>query len=302
MSKQFSGKRLYELENIMERWAQSMMNKYGEYKTTDEDTDFNRKAISEIVEKHLMNNINQATRFFMEQCIRPLNLSLEIPIKTVRGKCMITADTISYKDFKMSVDPQTIATMKGLTSNDNIIRMALRYASILPKGQNWSIPRAQYNYLYKRGIRYEAFASPFNSKLMGKEGAKFCSIFPDTDKPFGSIGNFFDMKIGQSTELDGWVVNPPFIDEILIKSANKIVEVSHEIFVFFIMPNWTDSEAYRILSEHKNTVFKKTLEKNTYFYENNGEKIIAKFASVVFIVYSGLKPIDFSDICDNMMI
>lgn len=302
-------KKTYELENIMERWAQSMMNTYGTYTVTDEKTSFNTKAMSEMIEKSLFNNMAQASRFFMSYCIEPLNKSLNSQFKIVRGKCTIASNYIAFKEFKMDLNPEIISTLTSLSTQNNILRMVMRYGSILPKGQNWSVPRSQYDYLYKRGIRYEAFASPLNSKFMGKKDAKFCSIFLDTDKPFGSIGDFFSINMNDplnnnTDRLIGWVINPPFIDELLTKSAIKVVESAavSELFAFYIMPNWTDSKAYSTLSECKHMVYSKTLERNTYYYEHNGKKITASFKSVVFIIYSGTDQIDFSDICNEMMI
>lgn len=215
----------------------------------------------------------------------------------------------------------------------DIAKMVLRYASILPHGQQWAVPVAQYEHLYSKfGIRYEGFASPLNSRLISYGDTYFCSLFPDTDAPFGSIGRFFDTdllrplgKVGEQH----WAINPPYIDSIMIRAAQKICAACEEaaetegseFMCFFIMPAWEDSESYRLLSNSPYRRVEQHLKSKPrpsrkgakrpkraaahHFYEYDGKKIPAKFPSIVFVMdtYGTRREKTFyKGICDAMMI
>jgi phosphorylated CTD-interacting factor 1 len=44
-------------------------------------------------------------------------------------------------------------------------------------------------YHYGVGVEAEGFASPLNCRWL-----RYCSAFPDTDAPFGSLGSFFGFR------------------------------------------------------------------------------------------------------------
>lgn len=54
---------------------------------------------------------------------------------------------------------------------------------------------------------FECFASPLNARY-----PRFCSMFPDTDRPFGSLGSFFAFRPAAGS----FEANPPF-DKALVK-------------------------------------------------------------------------------------
>ena len=63
-------------------------------------------------------------------------------------------------------------------SEKDIVLMRLRYQTILERGSTWAIPLQVYDYLYDHyDLQYEGFASPMNSRLLGRPNTKFCSIF-----------------------------------------------------------------------------------------------------------------------------
>ncbi len=180
----------------------------------------------------------------------------------------------------------------------------MNYDSILNGGQQWSIPFDTYEKLYKLfGFRYEGFSSPFNSKLIDKIDAKFCSLF-STDVSFGSLGNFFDISLTpnvsnmrtQTTNNNPikqhrWVINPPFIESLMNDAANRVVQqissASESITVLFVMPYWTDSDVYTLLDKHARN--KRVLYKYKYKYEKTGYEgnitdVVANFNSVVFLL------------------
>ena len=87
---------------------------------------------------------------------------------------------------------------------DAAAAVAMRYAAADPPPPGLDIVTARE--LYDLGARGEAFASPLTSALAGRPGAVYCSQYPDTDAPFGSLGSF--LQVGVST-VDNWIVDPP---------------------------------------------------------------------------------------------
>lgn len=267
----------YEISNILERYILSR------YINGKNDTSILEKASEEIVEKHIIDNTDKAFIFFKKNVTDILDKKKEI--KTVSGGCSLTPDYISFREFKKPINSEQYEYFKNYKL-DSVVKCALRYGSLISKGQQWSMPSSQYNHLYNNyNVRCEGFASPFNSKLIGKPESKFCSLFKDTDAVFGSIGDFF--KTNMVEEAECWAVNPPFIEQVLFSSAKHIIKnmsTGKKLFVFYIMPGWFDSNTYEILNQSKYTKYKKVLNKNKYFYEYEGKKIIARFNSVVFVL------------------
>ena len=145
--------------------------------------------------------------------------------------------------------------------------VAVRYAALLPAGQHWRVPPKHIDFIYdKFGIRNEGFASPFNSSLLGKPNAKFCSLFPDTDEVFGSLGSFFSANLGRG---GGWAVNPPYTEKLLDSAAAKILDFlpqAPKTWFFYVMPDWTDSAAYSMITSSRFLRAAIYLEPGTYAY------------------------------------
>jgi hypothetical protein len=188
--------------------------------------------------------------------------------------------------FTHMVDTATTTLLKigGCTAT---VRAALRYAALLSGGQQWGIPRAHVAFLYDRaGVRNEAFASPFNSRLIGLPDASFCSLFTDTDGVFGSKGDFFALDLA-TAPAGNWVVNPPFVNELMARAARKClaaVETGPAHF-YFIMPAWRDCEAYLLLRKSKFVYAELALEPGSYYYESpTGERIRTRAASIYFAI------------------
>lgn len=184
-----------------------------------------------------------------------------------------------------------------------ILVMLLRYESLLPQGQQWSSPGEFNDKLFKLGVDLEAFSSPKNSGLLmawwraGGKPPKFCSLFPDTDSYFGSIGNFYSDEVQSKIAkgaFGGVVVNPPFVENIMKSALEKIQEAidSNTVFVV-VLPSWKDSDAYRIAKE--NSLVKVELIPKSYYFVSHGDppkKIVANFGSTVFVISRALEEED----------
>ena len=303
----------YEVSNILERWLLSGISYFmKKNKVIDASGfhSFNQKAISELMEKNVpiefigdLNNIENSKRNTFVDIIRQINQFVTKPVKIVKGKCIIGETYIEYKDFKVCISQEKSKLFKRYNSRD-VVKCALRYGILMSRGQQWSIPQKQYDYLYNNySVRYEGFASPFNSKLIGKRDAKFCSLFKDTDKVFGSMGSFFDVELNKN---QAWAINPPFIESIMINTSKKILKMlksRYDVFVFYILPAWNDSSSIQMIKRSKYLKHIKVLRKNTYFYESEilRKKIKAKFNSVLFILSNRKFNGDLNKLTENMM-
>lgn len=147
---------------------------------------------------------------------------------------------INYDDKRIKI--RKVSRLKFLIDRfgfDNTINSCLRYISITPyTGQQLAIPQSHYDLLYNEyHVRNEGFASPFNSKLIEKKNGRFCSLFYDVDKELGSLGSFLSVKL---TDYDGgWVVNPPYIESVINKMADHIINNLPKI-IFIVVAYWMD--------------------------------------------------------------
>ncbi|PAA67873.1 hypothetical protein BOX15_Mlig008908g1 [Macrostomum lignano] len=134
-------------------------------------------------------------------------------------------------------------------------RMLLRYESLGSGSYQWGDPLSVHRVYYRDfGARYEGFSSPLNSRFLGLDEAGFCSLFPDTDSVFGSLGNFFNIDLTRHT--GGWSVNPPFIESVLEEAARRVTDCLDRgtpSWFFMNFPDWRDSPGWSMLdsSPHK---------------------------------------------------
>jgi len=156
-----------------------------------------------------------------------------------------------------------------------LARVSLRYAATLPGAQHWGLPLRFARQLYEAGFRYEGFASPFNSRmvLLGERDTWFCSLFADTDFPFGSIGTFFGAPLA---ELGGkWTVNPPYVESVMGRMAAKAeMEAARAtaagvpLAIHFLLPDWKDSAAIQAVTDGEHAVLTEQLRPGEHCLES----------------------------------
>jgi len=85
------------------------------------------------------------------------------------------------------------------------------------------------------GVDMECFASPLNAYF-----PRYCSAFDDTDKPFGSVGSFFDFKPDEGS----YEANPPFVPEVIAAMAEHMEKLlgatKNPLSFVIIVPCWKD--------------------------------------------------------------
>jgi|SRR3989304_10176041 len=276
----------YEILNALE-WA--LLLKYN-YK----DDRYKKESKRLLAEKKLKANVDDFVEKLFEQKVQ--NIKKEPKYYITR-----TGDIIMGK-FRRKISQNRLELLRRFGSDTDIVRCALRYASIMARSQQWNIPEKVYKiWVEKYNLEIEGFASPFNSQIIKFGNHKFGSLFKDVDKVFGSIGNIFEQNlVGKISTL-----NPPFVIDIMDDAVDKAIETMNQAkkdniptTIFMIVPNWIDAEYYKKLDEIKEKT-KILLTKYTYYYENSNDddrKVMATFNSTIFILRYPYKEDDYSDI------
>jgi hypothetical protein len=293
-----------ETDSIVERWLMTMVNSQSPphewatvYRVSPSGGEYNRKLAGELIERKIVSSPADADAILGE-VLKLVELRLAGYPGPTNAAATCTDSKISYgSHFSVDVTAR-IATLIKMRGCDAAVAVALRYAVVVSAGQQWGLPQQHVDYLYDEfNVRNEAFASPLNARLLGKDGAAFCSVFPDTDAPFGAIGEFFAQDLNRG---GNWVINPPFVESIMARAANVVVDsmhADHPVTVFFVIPAWTDSEVYRILHGSQLRIAELHLEGGTYFYEDPlGKRVRTRASSIYFAlstesaaIQSGLK-------------
>jgi hypothetical protein len=186
---------------------------------------------------------------------------------------------------------QALGRMISVGGSAATLEVLLRYAALGAYGSSWGAPFEAFKRLYEDfGVRYEGFASPLNSRLMEFEGTSFCSLFEDTDAPFGSIGSFFVAGQKDKRHNGAWMVNPPYTEEILAKAAKIVLERASkdkEYEAYFMSPRWTDSEAYMLMENSKYLIDMKETKIKGEFKSEDSLGIQKTGAPTAFFAISG---------------
>jgi len=126
---------------------------------------------------------------------------------------------------------------------------ALRYMTLGGGGFQAALQEDCFDVLKEDwGVTFECFASPFNCVYK-----RYCSAFPDTDAPFGSVGSFFDFNPTEGS----FELNPPF-EEMLIERVADHLEVLFKratgaLQFVLIIPTKKKTKGFKMLKEFKCT-------------------------------------------------
>jgi hypothetical protein len=296
----------YEARTILERWNLSRQNFVSkgvavDGTAIDQEERINQQMRAELLKKNISNVDERMKRIFAATG------------ETLRDgdRLLISGGTIKLGRFTKNYQRERIelllrlardyekpsAPKDSLEPEELVARAALRYDAMTPGGQQWSIPAPVYAVLVREyGATIEGFASPFNSQIISvasmDEDAKrlhFCSLFADTDAPFGSVGSFFDFDLEGSVS----VINPPFVidimDAMVAKCLQTCTRATKETRMFIIVPHWADAEFFARL-ESAPCLEKKVVYHSgeIYFVESvKGEAIPAYFMTALFVLGGG---------------
>lgn len=307
---------VYEARNSTERWLLSMANFSTNYVDSifstdilDKNNRFNVQLKDELIaklkvdEKSADKVIDDVIKLSSEY----INF-LKNPNYENDAQFTIVDGLFTYKSYSRQITPERMALLRTLGTDYEIARMLLRYASILPGSQHWNMPIETFKTYYDRGIRIEGFASPVNAQLIVIDrNCQFCSLFPDVDKPFGSIGNFFTTDfVGKSVS-----VGPPYtvelFEKISVKLENECIKAERnksKVLFYVTFSAWEDTEGFQNLLNSKYTHYAAILPAKTHFYINSNGKvetpITSTFNTVFFDISVGHIPLDHSNLFNTM--
>lgn len=128
----------------------------------------------------------------------------------------------------------------------------------------------------------EMFANPIN-----RHNKYFCSLFPDLEQYFGSIGSALTISPEQCLEYKSIIANPPYINSVMTELANKVVDILmlNKNFSFtIIVPDWrsTGFQLFDILEPY---ITELIIESPQYEYTDHmtGKKIAASTKGTLVI-------------------
>ena len=216
-------------------------------------------------------------------------------------ECSMTLDsnsnfTIKYRDYVKIIDSNRY--YKLMKNYDkpfpyNIIYMLLRYSIFDTSSQQWSIGIDLYETIsYLFDISFETFASPLNFNMN-----RFCSIFYDTDKVFGSVGSFYNLTSEKLIlqNIKGVFFNPPYLPILMKKCALQCLTILDEMQVqnrdftiFSFLPNWEDADYIKSFIQSKYMVEYKIINKGNYILQekDKGKLITGTFDLLVIVLNS----------------
>lgn len=198
---------------------------------------------------------------------------------------------VKYGSFRFTIPSHRYEKWKEMKiSQNNIVAMLLRYDSIVCENGNfWSLdPKICEVLSNNYGASLEGFSSPLNNNF-----GNFCSLFPDVDSNFGSIGNFFDVIPTLSSGV--YMANPPFIEDVMNAASSAVLSLlsSKEDITFFLyMPKWDDCRGIKELQESKYLVdcFPLPKGKHQAYDHIKDSYLTAYFDGFLFVVSSSSTP------------
>lgn len=149
---------------------------------------------------------------------------------------------------------------KNADFTEKLLMVMLRYSSMGFFGKFWTMNDDVYKWMYDEGIRVEGMSDPLTSRMiLFGDDTKFYTLFPDTDRYFGGIKDFFDLK---EIEED-MILVPPNCDEIYVEVLKKVHNTKNKVYLFL-----TNYHEFDMPHHH--------FEKNTYIFQNvsNGRIIL----------------------------
>lgn len=149
-----------------------------------------------------------------------------------------------------------------------IYRVFLRYVYVLNSGNDQLGIPYYHDVKEKFPVEAELFASPLNHSL-----DRFCSLFYDTDQPFGSLGSIFN-HLPFIKEKKVYFSNPPFHNGVMSLAVSHMLKALEKVktTIVVILPVWDWSglcqlQYTRTAEKYKNEDFVALtlLEKSEFF-------------------------------------
>ena len=216
----FPKQRLTTAESVMENWAMICEN------VQESDTcvaDFirmfvDKKLGSEEDAQSILKSMKAiASRPIQQHDVKwTVKIKGEIATYIINGVYRFAIDKERYYALR------NICAKSGdeIDANVRIVTCLLKYGTIFGDHRQLSAHRNLYQKWFNEGYDVEGMSSALNSQILMVGGNDFCSLYPNIEKVFGSIGSFFE------TDFTGrkCVVHPPRIAEVIQKSIDYCVD------------------------------------------------------------------------------
>lgn len=246
-----------EIDNILCRYLLSHFNQ-------ETEATIRAKANAELIEQKL-------------DIVIPFQL-MEEEITALEFSEVIQAEIITFA-LSFKYPPNTTTRLSAKSTPLNAARVILRYEGMLCRtGSFWGLTAKVWNHLRQYRVEYEGFASPLNYNL-----PKFFSLFPDTDKVYGSLGNFLTAELSPGV----YCANPPYVESIMLTMTQKLLPLlaSNKPFTFFVLvPGWLDSLPIQKLMESEHCKVKISLANGHKIYDYMAGKIMSVRFKNLFLV------------------
>lgn len=280
---------IYENKNIIERFTLELINNGIEADPTGKFLYFNNilnsvetllhhvifmKLISEYDEKGI--KLSEGQKVHIAQIFvsgHHYFMNTKISKETPQCKIKIYAEQVIlyYHDYLKTLSRERF---KLLSAQDNtpcaLFKMIMRYSMFDNSGQQWSIGDNIYTLMIEDfSIKLEMFASPLNYTI-----PRYCSLFLDTDKPFGSIGSFMNLTSSTIIQhgIHGALFNPPYLPLFMNYTTKKLLEilddcadVDHSLYIIAFLPAWYDSEFMLLLNASPYLIINRLIHRGDYF-------------------------------------
>jgi hypothetical protein len=168
----------------------------------------------------------------MAQVVDELALALETGVwpsadfDNLTHQIIEDGSTIRYGSYEV-VKTERITELCRLGDMPQLLTMLLRYSTLLAAANHWAVPMKVFEVMWACGVRNEAFASPLNALTLGRAGGGYYTRFPDTDAPFGSVGNWLLTPLPALLGRAGaWEINPPFTKRLIIRASKRAAELA----------------------------------------------------------------------------
>lgn len=317
-TRQYRKNLIFEIHNCIERFLIHLSNKNIDYEySSGVKTKFKIYSIVQIEPTSIKDGLKQfALELVQKKIIKPSNIKAvikkvidiilfninkevkeckdcQVSFKEVNGIISYKTSTESNSKTIISINIKNFRNIEDIAKKNNIkdaFVLSLRYASFITGGNHWSIPKKYYNYLYYNcGVRNEGFASIINTKALLHPDSKFCSIFPDLEGKYGSLGSFFHISIEDHS--GNWIINPPYTEEIINRTIDKLLDQMGSLKTakafFVILPNWMDNDSINNLLHSKYTLKSIVIKPGEMFFETqNQSAYITKTEQIYCVIYN----------------
>ena len=212
---------------------------------------------------------NTESRLHKKQTHHHIILTYKTPLISLEN-ATIKINMKAYKRIKRHVINESY---KDRLSFDELLWILYyRYINLnLYNNSQGAVHPRYYNALHKKfGTETEGFGSFFNHTLKYYYG-----LFPDLEKYFGCLGNFFTSKLTKPF----YVINPPFtIEQINLTIAHMLSELNKRpnLTILFVIPAWVNSDRVKLqkkcrrpiqLKKYKDKLDIDKLKKSAYMKE-----------------------------------